>query len=716
MIPCLPNLSSFLVSPRKPWEEVPPLPRSNFASSHDYKRWTAEPTSQTCAFSTVEGVDPTRRVTSDNEPAKVYGIVADYDAMFDEEEVKRFVAETLAGDFPVSYISRSFNGGIHAVWLFEEPVLVSGSVICRKMFRRALKEMGLNALARGLDADAITDYSKYYQHGWDWAKVSARRIPKAVVCKWIFEACSESDFREFGTDIPLDVVEAEMNKRFPGRWKGAFTEGARGVRFWDAGADNPTGAVIRSTGMQCFTGDRPFVSWSEIFGGSFVSGFQTAKLGDALDSVWFDGKNYWIRASNGRIQPYDKSNVQLFFKVKHGFSATKGKAENASEIERALWTVASEKRIEGAMPFPFCKDTVVNVDGQSYVNIAQHLPVVKPDPTARTWGDGFPWLALYLDTMFGNAALPYFLAWLTHFYVNALNGKSKRGHALFLCGGVNAGKTLLTNRVIGGLVGGFISPTSFLLGETQFNDQLFDKGLWCIDDAVAAGGGSVHATYSAKVKEVVANPTFTFHPKFCKPLKISWSGRLAVTMNLDGTSIRMLPDLDANTRDKVHIYHVHPHGQSFPSNVEEIIANELSCMASFLVNTPIPKALLTDTRLGVSPYIDPSVEHLAVANSGSGHLVEVIDLWRKTYFSARQNAEWRGSASELLVQLSSMAGGTVLLKDIGTRNLAWGLRSATSQGLSWIARDGDEWVIQKDAKQPHKVTTINTTPDEPENP
>jgi len=705
-IPCLPNLSSFLIAPRKPWDELPSLPRTNFASSVDYKRWTAEPTAQTCAFSTVEGIDPTRRVTSDNEPAKIYGVVADYDAMFSDEEVSRFVAETLEGDFPVSYISRSFNGGIHALWLFDEPVLVSGSTICRKMFRRALKEMGLNMLARGLDADAITDYSKYYQHGWDWAKVSAKRMSKSIVSKWIFEACGEADFREFGVEIPLERIEEEVAKRFPARWKGAFTEGTRGVRFWDSGADNPTGAVVRKTGMQCFTGDRPFVSWSEIFGGSFVATFQTEKLGDALDSVWFDGKNYWVRSDNGRIQPYDKSNVQLFFKVKHGFNGVKGKTETASEIERALWTVASEKRVEGAMPFPFCKDTVVTMDGQAYINIAQHLHVCKPDTTARTWGDGFPWLASYLDTMFGPDALPYFVAWLTHFYVGALNGKPRRGHALFLCGGVNAGKTLLTNRVIGGLVGGFISPTSFMLGKTEFNDAMFDKGLWCIDDAVASGGGSLHAVYSANVKATVANPTFTYHPKFCKPLKITWSGRLAVTMNLDGDSIRMLPDLDANTRDKVHIYHVHPHGQPFPDTVESIIAEELPYLASFLVNTPIPRALLTDTRLGVSPFIDPSVEHLAVANSGSGHLIEVIDLWRKTHFTSRSASEWRGSASELLVQLSSMPGGTILLKDIGTRNLAWGLRSATSQGLSWISRDNDQWVVLKDASAPAKRTTI----------
>jgi hypothetical protein len=181
-------------------------------------------------------------------------------------------------------------------------------------------------------------------------------------------------------------------------------------------------------------------------------------------------------------------------------------------------------------------------------------------------------------------------------------------------------------------------------------------------------------------------------------------------MNLDGDSIRMLPDLDANTRDKVHIYHVYQHGQAFPDNVEAIIARELAYLASFLVNTPIPKALLTDTRLGISPYIDPTVEHLAVANSGSGHLIEVIDLWRKTYFTNRSSTEWRGSASELLVQLSSMPGGTILLKDIGTRNLAWGLRSATSQGLSWIFRDKDEWVVLKDANAPTKTTTVDLTP------
>jgi hypothetical protein len=708
MLPCIPNLHGAVVTKRAPWAEPVTVQRSQFTDSVDYKQWASRPTTQHLCYSAVEGFDPSRRVTKDNEPAKLHGIVADYDAIFDAAEVGHFVNQTLHGQYPVSYVSLSYKRGIHAVWLFEEPVMVSGANIARKLLKRAAKEMGVNALARGWDEKCFHDFGQYYLHGWDWQPVSTYRIPRAVVNTWLFEAVSESDFRTDSNgapEIPLDVVAAEVASKFPGRWQGPFTEGSRGVRFWDSGADNPTGAVVRATGMQCFTGDRPFVTWAEIFGGQFTAQFHQSKIGSAVDNVWHDGKNFWVRSANGRILPYDKANASLYFKVQHGFSGVKGKNENASELERALWTVVSERHVEGAMPFPFCKDAVVWQDNLQYVNVSQHTPVCQPDSNPRVWGDGFGWTASFIETLFGPVQLPYFLAWLAYFYQGAHAGKPRRGHAVFLAGGVNCGKTLLTNRVVGGLVGGFISPTAFMKGQTEFNDSLFEKGLWCIDDAGPASNHQMHAAYSARVKEVVANPSFVYHPKFCKPLKIAWSGRLMVTMNLDGDSIKMLPDLDANTRDKVQIYAANPHGKPFPGNVEDIIKAELPCLARWLLDYQIPTALQTNPRLGVSEYIDPQVESLALANSGSGHLIEIIDIWRKTFFTHRTEQEWVGSASELLVMLASMPGGSILLKDIGARNLAWGLRAATSQGIGWIKRENSQsWKVLASAGTPVKTT------------
>ena len=48
------------------------------------------------------------------------------------------------------------------------------------------------------------------------------------------------------TKSPIGRVAEEVEKRFPGRWPGAFEIGARGPRFWDDTASNPTAAIVRS--------------------------------------------------------------------------------------------------------------------------------------------------------------------------------------------------------------------------------------------------------------------------------------------------------------------------------------------------------------------------------------------------------------------------------------------------------------------------------------
>ena len=96
-------------------------------------------------------------------------------------------------------------------------------------------------------------------------------------------------------ELPMETVAAEVEKRWPGRWKGEFKLGARGMRFWDDSAANDTAAIVRETGMTCFTGDQAFVTWSQIFGRSFVEEFQTSKLGAASQDIYFVGGGYLFR-------------------------------------------------------------------------------------------------------------------------------------------------------------------------------------------------------------------------------------------------------------------------------------------------------------------------------------------------------------------------------------------------------------------------------------
>jgi hypothetical protein len=58
-----------------------------FKNKAAYRAWCADQNTDHVFYSTVEGDAPSKRVSNDNPPAAIYGIVADYDAPVDWDTV-----------------------------------------------------------------------------------------------------------------------------------------------------------------------------------------------------------------------------------------------------------------------------------------------------------------------------------------------------------------------------------------------------------------------------------------------------------------------------------------------------------------------------------------------------------------------------------------------------------------------------------------------------
>ena len=117
-------------------------------------------------------------------------------------------------------------------------------------------------------------------------------------------------------------------------------------------------------------------------------------------------------------------------------------------------------------------------------------------------GQDFPVIADWLETIFGEEQLKYELAWLHYAYKNAKEGNPQKGHAHFLVGEPNCGKTLYNTVVLAGLFGGHIKASEFLTGKSDsFNDHLFSKYIWTVDDEAPTASKAMHTSFTAKVKE-----------------------------------------------------------------------------------------------------------------------------------------------------------------------------------------------------------------------
>ena len=398
--------------------------------------------------------------------------------------------------------------------------------------------------------------------------------------------------------------------------------------------------------MQCFTGPKPFVPWGEIFGRKFVEEYRADTVGAAIEGVWFDGRDYW-RKVDGVWRLFKRQDIALYFRVTQGITDERAKGANASQLDEVLNQIQQVKNVDGAAPFIYQREDAVSFANKRYLNISRCCPVV-PSEDPQLWGVNFPYIAATLDGYFDPPEqLPFFLSWLAYAYQNALAGRQRNGQAVFLAGDVNQGKTLVSNVLGGNLLGGHMDASDFLLGESRFNKELFEVGLWTVDDTVPSSDPRRQQLYSAMLKKIPANYSFQYQPKFRDQIMLPWAGRVIITCNADPESIRILPDVEMSLLDKVMLFKVATTDRDF-TNAADRIRAELPFFAAFLRDYQIPEQCRGDARFGVKCYHHPDLIETAQQSSRTGVFLELLEMFQASVFSDAHLNEWTGSATQLL--------------------------------------------------------------------
>ena len=649
--PTISNLVTQDIDLLKPWEFVPEVPR--FKTKRLYKQWLAQDTTEHCLYCGFTGLIPSLRLHKDANPVhSVHALIADYDSDIAESDLEGMLAR--AAEAAPNWVHRTPSGGARLVWMLDRPVLIASSAVLMRMLRTAAKSLDMRGLLPGFDFDlAFLNPTIYYDVGKDWMEVEgAPRLKASVVEGWILK--SSENVKWQGDAIPLDAIENELRRRFPDRWNSPFVEGARGVRFWDPMADNPSAAIVRPTGMQCFTGPSGFVSWAKIFGSHFVDQFTTSRLSEVIDGVWYDGKSYWYQSADGKWEARAEREMSRWLKVEQGLAAEKEKNATFSEVEQALHTVDQHRRVVGAAPFVYLPAGMIEFMGKRVLNTARVHPL-RPAASINDWGDRFPWISQFLEKFFDNDdQLIFFLSWLRRFYVSALDGTPRQGQALFVAGEPGQGKTLLSNRIVSGLMGGHQDASQFLLGASSFNKELFHHGLWTVDDATPGDSAADHKKFSSLLKKVTANTTFEYHAKFQDSVMVEWTGRVVITGNLDAESLRILPDLDTSILDKIMLFRAATIDKEFPERhvLQETITKELPYLAAYLLEFEIPDECASmQARYGVQSYHHPELSLAAGESTDAAVLDEVLDAFILERQRNGEDDAWNGTATALMQDL-----------------------------------------------------------------
>lgn len=700
----IPNLSASAASECQPWE-TEPAPE-DFPDKQSFVDWCQHPATRHCHYSSFEGLVPSLRVSAGaNDPFRLHGFVVDYDTKIGDDMLDTLKERNKTEFMPV-WLTSTCSGGCRLIWDFEEPLLLSSNECTVEFLKIAATKMGFRKLLPGFD-EHFTNVQMYYERGRNWRRLSDDRIQAELLWQWMYEAGQKTDFsNKSDIVVPEQVLAKEVARKYPGRWPGTFELGARGPRFWDADAGNPTAAVVRERGMQCFTGTQGFVPWVDIFGHAFVEAHQAERAGAIVRNWFYDGKLFWQKAEPGWVS-HNKEDFKLHMKAKHGLSSRAGKRENVSELERVMYEVLQSKRVTSVIPRVHHPEGVYLQNGERCLNTCTCRCIDPVDETGLEWGGKFPWLASLLNDFFDPPEqLEYFLGWLKWFYENGLRMDPRSGQALFIGGAKGKGKTLLSSEIIARLVGGHQPASDYLVeGRNQFNDFIVGTPLLTVDDASAATNARCHARFTAAVKALVANPYHSFNKKFGDAGLSKWLGRVIVTCNMDPESIRILPHVDVSNIEKTCFFKTSDTIPEFPDMLEirRLVGEELPWFARWLLEWPMPPHVAGASRFGVKHYHEREMLDSAMLSETSHAFNELLEDFRRRWFNSTGQYAWVGTSTGLLSNLMAQPDYERIIRPFcDVRSVA--------RNLSKLANRGDG-IVTVAQRKGGRVWTINCDPD-----
>lgn len=667
--------------------------RPAFPDKPAYKAWCHDAGTDHTFYSMSQPTRAGLRVSKDNPVVALHGLVADYDSVIDEAQLRIAIAKC-SRDFPIAYASRTFSGGARLVWIFERPLPVFGQDLAVKLLKRLAKEMKLTALLAGFD-EKFFDPNMYYELGHDWIVANPEAVVREPMVKAaLAEVTTKSNWTGPGETIDISVVAAEVERRWPGRWKGPFVVGAQGVRFWDPSSNNDTGAWIRETGVMAFSGENRFMPWTEILGHEFCSKHKRERIGGAISGIYYDGKKYLVRDDRGYWNTQVPDALRLML-IGRGLNRDKGKFDRMSEVEIGMNQINQLCRIDGCYPYLYRDEEVIETAGRRYLNTSRVRAMTPAQSHSGVWGEGFPWLADYLTQLFNDPEhklqREHFLGWLKRLYSSAHAKNLAKCRVIFVAGPRSAGKTFLCDQILAVMLGAVQEAAEYIKGEDRFNGQMVEAPLWSINDSTASRDAKSHELYSQIVKRLAANFMMTYRPMYTDPVTMPWGGTVIVTMNDDPESIQMLPTIEGSILDKVDFYKVSATEVDFIKG-REVLPTELKHFAAWLLKWEIPAEIQgtkpEEIRFGTKPFHHPELISTANHNSSTNSFAELLDIWRQEYFRTEGSdvTEWVGRSTDLHLALLS----TETLKDIVNKTIPNSI--SVGRNLNKMAAAGCEWV------------------------
>ncbi len=660
---CLENLSAHVAKP-EPAQQVSQYvnPRPAGFTKEQFREWGVSSATRGKFLSVWSGVSESARVSASNPAVKLHGIIGDYDSSAAESRLSDL--PKACGVLPTFIISTFTEGKIRLVWVFETPVTVGDSELTERFLKELDKRIRFSKALPGYDKCSV-DSTQYFEVGTNWREVEeARPIPQTLLEVAMIDAGIGMKATGDTPPIPLNLVEQEVKRQFPGRWNKAFEPGQRGPLFWIPDGVDREGCIVTENGMVCFS-DRAasnFMPWKQVLGAKFVQEFEEQIIGSAALTFYFDGRQYYRKL--GKVWTgIQKDDARMQLRCL-GVSDIKRKGQMVADLDQVLNHIQLHRRVYAAAPIPFHTEDIFILHGSKKIlNTNAHV-VMQPAETGEP--SQFPWIFDFINNAFeegipGVSARDHFLGWLWWFYDSALHERIEPGQILVLVGPTGIGKSFINQHLIGAIVGGSYDAVDILMKSSSFNKGAGEVGHWRLDDVRTDGSYAEKRAFTQNLKRHAASPSLLYQPKFCDALELPYQGRVCCTLNPDAESLSLLPAMEPSVQDKIMLQLLSstykPKFRSKGDN-EAMVKAELPYFLRWLLDLGASGGLdhvkdENNPRFGIKNYHHPDLIEKSHAETPEYAVQELLEVWCVTK-AKDSEAATEYTASELLQELRAV--------------------------------------------------------------
>jgi hypothetical protein len=648
-IPYLKNLGARNSHFAPGYEALQKLKSNEYTATIDageYDAWKSNPKTNHAFFSPCVGTNADKRVSEANPPEYAIAFVGDFDDLFVEEIIK---AKIERAEFPPTYISKTKRGNLRAIWHFSKPVQFAGDAALAKKFFEVLgHEIHAPNFYTGLDQCSFNP-AQYFDVADGWQQVG-ESLDSDIVTLAHFTAAKHHPKYNVESDIPFDAVKEEVEKRFADSLRvekdADFAVDTRCNRFWEDGT-NPTICWIKPAGIYNHERSK-FVTWKEILGSRFVDKYRAQTIESIVADWYLEGNRLWETTPSGvAVRGMDLFKYHL---LEFG-------VEKKNDAKDFVNHIRTTKTVDGVGPVIYGQKPVATVGRKRILNTSS-VELTKP-----VQGDFSAWEGLIGHIFQGDEiSMSHFLRWTQRAYESAHSiangGDGKKGLALFICGAKETGKSTLVNALSDFIFGGAADPEAYFTGETAFNEEIYEKFIWRMDDPPSiTGDPRQRRTVTTKIKFYVASDEFTVTAKGRKTINTRWKGRIVVSCNDDADSIQALPDNKGAVDDKVLILGTTDKKLNVKDGFRSRLEEQAPAFLFWVLNLWRPSEYWTETfmpseslRFGQLAYTTPRLAEEIDANDTDGDLLTIL----REYADEVGNGEIEMSAGNMLEDITGL--------------------------------------------------------------